>query len=297
MMSKRVGLLAWVMLALLVAACDTAATDTVLTPSATPARLLATAFISPTPNPEQVRATQLAITPTFAQPTMTVQPSPSPFVGVFIGEAQREDSSVHVEEPFFAPDISVFAQPTANANRCGIVVDRAYVTAWQTTADVNRELGCPIQAAFGFFGTVQVFEHGVMYRRDDTREIWAITSDGQQGTYNYMENPPQVEIQGMSAPNGLLPPQGDFAVMWLNVQGLRDRMGYARTEALSDVALGTQRFTTGTFLLDANSGQSYALTNDGRVFGPFAAPEADEGTGTPSPDDVQVISTQVDEEP
>lgn len=289
-MSKRVGIWAWVMVALLIAACDTAG-DVALTPSATPARLLATAFISPTPNPDQVRATQLAITPTVAVPTMTVQASPSPFVGVFIGEAERQDSSVHVEEPFFAPDISVFAQPTANANRCGIIVDRAYVTAWQTTPDVNSELGCPIQAAFGFFGTVQIFENGIMYRRDDTREIWAITTDGQRGTYDYVENLPQVDIQGMSVPNGLLPPQGDFAVMWLNVEGLRDRLGYARTEAQSDVALGAQRFTSGTFLLDANSGQSYALTNDGRVFGPFAAPEADEGTGTPSPDDVQVIST------
>ncbi|MAU12165.1 MAG: hypothetical protein CL607_20250 [Anaerolineaceae bacterium] len=289
-MSKRVGIWAWLMVALLIAACDTAG-DVALTPSATPARLLATAFISPTPNPDQVRATQLAITPTVAVPTATVQASPSPFVGVFIGEAERQDSSVHVEEPFFAPDISVFAQPTANANRCGVVVDSAYVTAWQTTPDVNRELGCPIQAALGFFGTVQIFENGIMYRRDDTREIWAITTDGQRGTYDYVENLPQVDIQGMSVPNGLLPPQGDFAIMWLNVEGLRDRLGYARTEAQSDVALGAQRFTTGTFLLDANAGQSYALTNDGRVFGPFAVPESDAGTGTPSPDDVQVIST------
>ena len=114
-----------------------------------------------------------------------------------------------------------------------------------------------------------------MYRRDDTREIWAITTDGQRGTYDYVENLPQVDIQGMSVPNGLLPPQGDFAIMWLNVEGLRDRLGYARTEAQSDVALGAQRFTTGTFLLDANAGQSYALTNDGRVFGPFAVPEFD----------------------
>jgi hypothetical protein len=130
----------------------------------------------------------------------------------------------------------------------------------------------------GFYGTVQLFENGIMYRRDETREIWAITTDGQQGTYSYVEAPPQVIIEGQTAPPGLLPPEGDFAVVWLNVTGLRDRLGYVRTEALSDVALGSQRFTSGTFLLDGNQGQSYALTNDGRVFGPFAAPEADEAS-------------------
>ncbi|QPC82373.1 hypothetical protein G4Y79_22250 [Phototrophicus methaneseepsis] len=284
------------MVACIVAACDAMSTEsTVPTPTLEHERILATAYISPTPNVEQVRATQLAITPTVAVPTATIQPTQTPFVGVFIGEAERDDSSVNVAEPFFAPDINVFIEPTANANRCGVPVDNAYLDAWRTSSDVNTELGCPIQAALGFFGTVQVFENGIMYRRDETREIWAITIDGDRGLYSYVEAPPQVVIQGQTAPPGLLPPEGDFAVVWLNVPGLRERMGYARTEALSDVALGTQRFTTGTFFLDGNAGQSYALTNDGRVFGPFAVPDASaEGTptvtGMPG-EGVQVIST------
>jgi len=282
----RWGLL--LVIGLLLAACQPAETSAPL-PTDTPARVLATAVISPTPNPDQVRATQAASSPTPAPATPTLDPSPTPYIGVFIGEVERDNSSVNVQEPFFAPAVSIFAQPTANPARCGTPIDPVYVRAWSQTDRVNQALGCPIQVAFGFFGQVQLFEQGIMYRRDETREVWAITSDGEAGRYWYVDQPPQVSVQGMTAPDGLLPPAGDFAVVWLNVAGLRDAIGYARTEP-SEIAMGAQRFASGTFLLDGSAGQVYALVIDGRLFGPFPVPEEDD-LPIPADGGVTIIST------
>lgn len=258
-------------------------------PSATPviiSRELATVFVSPTPNEDEIAATRAVVTVTSIPPSATVIPTETPYVGIFVGQAEEEMSFIEIVEPIFAPEVVSGAEPTANAERCiANPIDSPYLTAWRSNQIVNQRMGCPIQGGFGIFGQSQIFENGVMYYYPELNAIWAIRVDAgtNRGVYDYLENPPEGSTIGLQAPAGLLLPGATFGNMWLGVEGLRAEMGYARTEAQT-VPMGLQRFENGTFLLDASAGQVFALVNDRTVLGPYLASETSPGLiGTPSP--------------
>ncbi|GAB5493498.1 MAG: hypothetical protein Phog2KO_37130 [Phototrophicaceae bacterium] len=270
------------------------------TPAVTPtvvdiSKLVATVEISPTPNAEEFSATRSASSPTANPPTATVIPSETPYVGIFIGEAQQEESFVNITEPIFGPrDAEVAQQPTANAGRClNVAIDSPYLTAWRTNPTVSQRMGCPIQAGFGLFGEVQIFETGVMYHYPELNAIWAIRpqQSGIIGIYDYLENPTSITTTTIRPQEGLIIPSGIFGSMWLGVSGLQEDMGYARTD-VQETPLGLQRFDNGTFLLDTSAGQVYALVVDGTVLGPFLAAETTPGLiATPTP--AGTIETEV----
>jgi hypothetical protein len=236
-------------------------------------KFIATAYISPTPNEEQMRATLLAVSPTPSPAPPTPFPSPTPYIGVFIGEAVLEGGLPPLTGPLLADTPIFSAQPTADARRCvAVPFDRNYESIWVTNSRMAQRIGCPIQAGFGFFGHVQVFERGVIYRREDTREVWAILPQpGGPGQYWYVEKPAEVSTAGISAPEGRIVPDGDIGSVWVSIEGLQEEMGLALTPR-QRVAMGAQRYDTGTMLLDATSGQVFALIVDGTAFGPFPAP-------------------------
>jgi hypothetical protein len=262
---------------LLLSACD-ALNPASPTPTAPVIiKVLATAYISPTPNPEQEAATRAASSPTPLQPTATIIPTETPYVGIFIGEADTGQNFVQFTEPLFAS--AVQGEPTANASVCSTPIDTPFLAAWRTTPLVNQRLGCPIQGGFGVFGQVQVFDNGVMYFYPELNAVWAVipardeitSSELRRGRFDYVENPPENSTIGMQAPAGRLLPGGMFGNMWLSVEGLRAEMGYAQTDA-QEIPIGLQRFENGTFLYDGSSGTVLAFITDGTVLGPFLAP-------------------------
>ncbi|MDQ7025212.1 MAG: hypothetical protein Q9P01_02365 [Anaerolineae bacterium] len=272
---------------LLLTACDA-----LNSPNPTPTapdivKLLATAYISPTPNPEQEAATRAASSPTPLRPTATIIPTETPYIGIFIGEADTGQSFLQFNAPLFASNQSI--EPTANASVCATPIDRPYLPAWRNNSLVNQRLGCPIQGGFGFFGQVQLFENGLMYYYPELNALWAIVPERDglsatvlpRGRFDYLENPPENSTIGMQAPVGLLLPGNVFGDVWLDVEGLRDRMGYAQTEA-QEISMGLQRFENGTFLLDGSSGTVLAFVTDGTMLGPFLAPPAPSSTPTPA---------------
>jgi hypothetical protein len=269
---------------LLLSACTG---DATLTPTPlTISREIATVYISPTPNEEEVAATRAVVTVTSVPPTATVIPTETPYVGIFIGEAEVEENFVEILEPIFGPEELAGGEPTANAERCiSNPIDLPYLTAWRNNPTVNQRMGCPIQGGFGIAGQSQVFENGVMYYYPEINAIYAIrvASGTTRGEYDYLENPPEGSTIGIQPPAGLLVPGAAFGNMWLSVEGLRGAMGFARTEA-QPVGIGLQRFENGTFLLDVSVGQVYALVTDGTVLGPFLASETTPGlVSTPTP--------------
>ena len=251
-------------------------------------KILATAEISPTPNPEQEAATRAASSPTPLVPTATIIPTETPYVGIFIGEADRGQAFINFSEPLFAQN--VVDEPTANADVCATPIDRPYLPAWRTNELVHQRLGCPIQGGFGFFGQVQLFENGIMYYYPELNAVWAIIPERDtlsrsvlsRGHFEYLENAPENSTIGMQPPAGLLLPGGVFGNTWLAVEGLRGEIGFAQTEA-QEISMGLQRFENGTFLLDGSSGTVMALVTDGTMLGPFLAPASTGGTPTPAP--------------
>jgi hypothetical protein len=292
LISMKRTLLSFAFLLLTLAACTGEAS-----PTPSPAAIsmaLATVFISPTPNEDEAAATRAVVTVTSIPPSETVIPTETPYIGIFIGEAEVEASFREILTPLFAPaELSGVA--TANAERCiANPIDTPYLAAWRTNETVNQRMGCPIQGGFGIFGENQIFENGVMYFYPELNAVWAIRvpSGTNRGEYDYLENPPEGSTIGIQPPAGLLVPGGTFGNIWLSVEGLRGEMGFARTEA-ETVAMGLQRFENGTFLLDASAGQVYALVVDGTVLGPFLASDTTPALiTTPTPAEVATEEVQ-----
>ncbi|RMG82507.1 MAG: hypothetical protein D6712_14530 [Chloroflexi bacterium] len=248
---------------LLLAACSAEQTPTPDPLNVPQIKQLATVYISPTPNAEQMQATRFAMQPTPTTAPPTPIPSPTPYIGVFIGEVAPPDFSA-----FLTPDAALALQATANAIQCDVAIGEPYLLTWAGNLDISRRLGCPIQEAFGFVGRVQIFERGVMYQREETGEIWAITSGAGVGRYWYVETAPPIATTDISAPEGLRVPTGDFGGMWRGVEGIEEALGFAITPP-QRIDLGLQRFEGGSFFFDQTSGQIFALTVDGDVYGPY----------------------------
>lgn len=273
----RLGICA-VIIALGCAACDTLST-----PPATAVvaivKPLATVYLSPTPNAEQLQATRFAITPTRAPATATPTPQPTAYVGVFLGEAQLPNDLPRIREPLVGGPTPL---PTSDPRFCPIGIDLRYLGIWLQNTRISSQLGCPIQQSFGFFGEIQIFEGGLMYRRPETDEVWAFltSANDEIGRYVYVERPAPLDNAAGQAPAGLVAPTGSFGSVWGSVPNLRDALGWARINP-QEVAIGLQRFVGGTFFLDATSEQAYALIVDGTLYGPFSAPSLEGGVTTP----------------
>jgi hypothetical protein len=260
----------WLSLILLVTACQ--ALTTASTPTAepqTPVRRLATVAPTRTLSAEDQQATQAAqLTPTAIPPTPS--PTATPYVGVFLGEAEPPESG-----GFFGPaeisgpgirDLDELVLPQL----CALPPDDLFGSGWIEERAALSGLRCPIQEQFGADGIVQVFENGVMYLRTDTLEVWAIQPGSltERGRFWYVEQPPDLPPPGVSPPPGLRLPEGAFGSVWSIVPAAREALGYATTQA-QPTGLNLQRFEGGTLFLDAGAGQVFALLINGDAFGPY----------------------------
>lgn len=229
-------------------------------------KVLVTVEIPPTLSvAEQLATQQAAATPTPPPPTLT--PTATPYVGVFIGEANPAQGGA----PLLPQDVT--AQPTENVGLCVLSADPAFGEVWQRDPSVARQMGCAIQERFGFDGKVQVFERGVMYLRSSTNEVWAVSPGRISGGRYWYTN--QIPVAGGGIGLGLPAPQegqrvpaDTFGAVWGTNPPIQQAIGYAITpEQTAD--LNIQRFDGGTLFLDVTVGQVFVLLVNGDAYGPF----------------------------
>lgn len=264
----------WLIFALVVAACqpDGAAPTSVALAPMTPVKLLATVYISPTPDAAQQQATLLASTATATAPPSTPTATPTVYIGVFVGEAGSLDDSAALaaldqlqtqrDAPTAVPDrLSV----------CPLQPDEAFGTLWRAAGALADELGCPAALPTPFSGISQVYERGVMYRTPDG-ELWAFTPRGDPtGQFWYAAQPPQVSIEGVSAPTNLRPPGQRFAAFWQAQPQIRERLGFAQTDEVG-TTFTVQLFQNGALLLDNSAAQVWLMVgtgDSGPAMGPY----------------------------
>lgn len=263
---NRRNFLIWLLLcAFIMTACDTGGDDN-NPPTQTPvviSQRLATLGPTPTLDPNQP-----VFLPT-ATPTITPIPSPTNYVGVFLGELPAEADLLANNPPAESGNIQIIPQ-IVNPIICAAPLDPVFGTAWQSETRAVNGLGCPIQIAFGFDGQVQFFEDGVMYMRPETNEVWAIAPGGitGPGTSWFVSQLPQVILTGISPPSGLFVPTGIIGTVWGGTTDIRETLGFASTIG-EDTPINIQRFDGGTLLLDVDAGQVFVLLVDGTAFGPF----------------------------
>lgn len=249
---------------ILLTACQTTSPPTQEAPVVA-IKQLVTVEIPSTLSPSERLATRAAnASPTPPPPTPT--PTETPYVGVFLGEALPEAGGAPVVALLPTTPVDEVAD---GVPRCFIPVDPAFGEGWKTNPTVTRNMGCPIQERFGFAGNVQVFERGVMYRRTETNEVWAVRPGSiEAGKYWYVGQPPTISASGLVAPEGLRIPTDTFGAVWLSTPEVSEALGFATTpEQVAD--LNVQRYDGGTLFLDVTVGQVFVLLVNGDAYGPY----------------------------
>lgn len=232
-------------------------------------RLLATVNLPPTPDDAEREATRRALPITPSALPATETPTGTPYIGIFLGTPAANTGS---QGSIAQVDQGLLATPTPLEGTCTITFDPAFGRGWESSPSVARRVGCPLQERFGFAGNVQVFERGVMYRRLDTSEVWAVLP-GNLGTgrywyYNQVLPLPPLQGIGLNPPAGLRVPAEVFGSVWSSDAEVNQALGYATTpEQTADLNL--QRFDGGSLLLDVTVGQVFILLDDGDVYGPY----------------------------
>ncbi len=232
------------------------------------AKLLATVYISPTPDAAQQQATRVAVVPSPGVPTATLEPSATVYVGVFLEGAIDPEGDV----PLIDPTRAVFQpQQTPLPSRCRFEVADVFGSSWRTNVGAVRALGCAVEPLLEFSGGVQVFERGVMYYQSGGG-LWAITTEGGVRGDRYWALPAVPEVGAevpVAPPPGLLPPDEQFSAMWRAVDELRESLGYARLGGQA-ANLSLQRFEGGALLADRTSGLTYLLVGMNTAYGPYS---------------------------
>jgi hypothetical protein len=232
---------------------------------------LATVFISPTPGDDERRATAAANRPTITAQPPTVVPTATVYVGVFLGESGGEDGGVPIIDPSRYTGTLIADVPTLAAPTCLIPADPVFGTAWAANRTVADALACAGEAVTSYVGTNQIFERGVMYFIP-SGEIWVIAPGGAAGgRYWYVPLAPPDQGWEMPPPEGLRMPTLGFGAVWKAIDGVRQALGFARTDEQA-ASISVQRFEGGALFLDSSAGQVFALVGEpggGTVYGPF----------------------------
>ena len=272
-------------LAVLIAACGSDSTSPVGDPpvlnsfDAMP-KQLATVVFTPTPTPvvvggELVDVQQPTATPGPPRPTATL----TPYVGVFIGEPTSESGE---PAPTLAPYVfnagagAVIASGGVGigvggaGGACNFPVSSMLANAYNNNATLQERLGCPVSGGTVIFAmAAQPFERGNMFWRSDTRQIYALASNGQfwQVADNWQEGMP-ADDPAYAPPAGLIQPVRGFGLVWRSNPAIRDALGWGvQPEAQYDGFW--QDFERGAMFV-ANDNSVYALfTAEGQHSGPL----------------------------
>lgn len=235
------------------------------TPPAVQPKILATVYISPTPNAEQQQALAAANPPT-ATPVVIPTSTPTPYIGVFLGEVDSSQDGGAIIPPALLGGATSSVPVTVEvAPACPSQPDVAFGSRWAENVDVATAIGCPIEGAANLQGTYQIFERGVMYF-SPSGEIWAIAPA--QNRFWYAANAPAVQQGDIIVPEGMLAPSQGFGAVWRGLPGVQDALGFARTPE-QGTKMVTQKLQNGLLLADGGSGQVFALLSDGRAMGPY----------------------------
>jgi hypothetical protein len=232
---------------------------------------LATVYISPTPGDTERRATNIANRPTITLQQPTIVSTATVYVGVFMGESSNEDGGSAQIDPAIYEGTLIANIPTLEAPTCLIPTDPIFGTTWAANTTIAETLACAGEPVTSYVGTTQIFERGVMYFIP-SGEIWVMAPGGATGgQYWYVPIAPPDQGWEVPAPEGLRMPTLGFGAVWKAVDGVRQTLGFARTDEQA-ASISIQRFDGGALFLDSSAGQVFALIgvqSGGTAYGPF----------------------------
>jgi hypothetical protein len=221
-------------------------------------KALATVAFSPTPDSTQAFATLVNRKPTETPLPPSATPSPTPYVGIFMGEPTFSSNSMVIagtRPPAFQtlppgpgtrpvkdnPPAQSDNNTSANTNGGGTVPVNCSVQPAAPFANVAHNgnvaprIGCPSGDAYPVHLVVQPFEKGFMFWRD-TKEIYivstaALRNGATTDTFwrmvdNWNESLP-ADDPAIVPPGGLLQPVRGFGYIWRSNPNIRNSLGWA----------------------------------------------------------------------
>lgn len=214
--------------------------------------------LTPTPatgSPAAAASVTVTMTPTEATsgtPSPTPSPSTTPSESVTPTPTASGNSSP-------TPAATASAAPVNAA--CPIRPVRGFALVYDGHPDVAAKLGCASAGEIGAQATRETFEHGLMIRRDDVRQIFVIRADGTWAVFpDTYKNGDTLPSPGQP-PAGKLAPVGGLAKVWLEQSGVRQALGWA-TAAEGTVDGAYQGFAAGQLVWTSDR-TVYALYADG----------------------------------
>lgn len=189
-------------------------------------------------------ATPAPSTSPAASPTPAGSPTPSP---------------VASGSPSPAPTSSPSAS-TGGAS-CSIRPVRGFGLVYSEHPDVAVKLGCASATEIGAAATRETFEHGVMIRRDDVRQIFVMRTDGKWAVYPDTYQAGEALPDPGAAPSGKVAPVRGLAKVWLGQTGLRQALGWA-TAPEGAVSGAYEDFAAGQMVWTSDK-TIYVLYSDG----------------------------------
>lgn len=155
--------------------------------------------------------------------------------------------------------------PTVIAQPCAFPVAAFAAQSW--TRQLEASLGCPQEAEHAIPMIMQPFEHGMMFYRDDEKQIYVMFTNKTWKSFADTWNAalPADSCPSVSVRSGFVKPIRGFGKVWCEQTEVRDRLGAATAPESSAVYQGlVQRFAQGLMFTGAQAGQVYVLFSDGK---------------------------------
>lgn len=227
--------------------------------------------ITPTLTDEQAA---VVVSPTEPVRAGTPTATPTPYVGVFIGQPTSVDPEGNVVVPPTIPPL-VLIQPGGNPGGviapaatsgfsqvssgtvCSIPVAEVFQNAYNTNPAL-QSLGCPREAGYSLSLVFQPFEQGRMFWRDNGQLVVLSNS----GVFwrvpdNWNESIP-ADDPSLIPPPGLIQPVRGFGFIWRTNETFKNSLGWAVASEFP-ISSYWQEFTGGSVFL-GDGGLIFAIT-------------------------------------
>lgn len=154
---------------------------------------------------------------------------------------------------------------TSLPTSCAVDVGSAFQPRLSDAIDTASALGCPTGGQQQTLAAEQPFQHGRMFWREDTDQVYILHNDSrtfQIESDPYVEGDPEDGCPEVGdAPLGLVKPVRGFNRQWCNIPGVRESLGWGLEKEAAYEATW-QAFTLGHIIL-SRADHIFVLYDDG----------------------------------